>query len=121
MVFPTSILRRVPATLNILSKSPGIIAIARPVSHSRPFTYSTRRNKSKENYMDKDSIDAEPSEYSKSGSDSGTASEQSAFDPDVTEPGQEKKNTEKSSKVCAAVFICSLSTQNYELAQRMSD
>ena len=50
--------------------------------------------------QDKDSIDREPNEYSKSGTDEETAEqEQAAFDPNITDPHKEQSKAGEGKKV----------------------
>lgn len=57
----------------------------------RPFSQSAIRAYPRKNSQDKDSMDTEPTEYSKSGTDAEAAGEgQAAFDPSITKPGEEK-------------------------------
>ncbi|KAG8532836.1 uncharacterized protein KY384_002714 [Bacidia gigantensis] len=63
----------------------------RPFSRSHPFTYPRKDS------QDKDSINTESSEYSKSGTDDAasgrnTGAGDTAFDPDVTDPQAEYRN-----------------------------
>ncbi|EKD15199.1 hypothetical protein MBM_06415 [Drepanopeziza brunnea f. sp. 'multigermtubi' MB_m1] len=63
-----------------------IAAPARPLSHSAIRAYPRKDS------QDKDSIDTEATEYSKSGSDDAAArQEKAAFDPSTTDPQQEKE------------------------------
>ena len=62
--------------------------------------------------QDKDSVQPESSEYSKSGTDDGAASQdEAAFDPDQTSPQQEKDTAGKGegvSKASIAVLHCAV-------------
>ncbi|CZS92801.1 uncharacterized protein RAG0_03305 [Rhynchosporium agropyri] len=58
----------------------------------QPFSQSTIRAYPRKNSQDKDSIDTEATEYSKSGTDDGAARQnEAAFDPSTTDPAEEKK------------------------------
>ncbi|SLM34063.1 hypothetical protein LPUS_02737 [Lasallia pustulata] len=60
-------------------------ATNRPFSHSPPLAYPRKDS------QDKDSIQAEATEYSKSGTDDDAArQEEAAFDPEKTSPEDEK-------------------------------
>jgi hypothetical protein len=57
-------------------------------------------------YEDKDSINPEATEYSKSGTDDAAAKqEEAAFDPSTTDPQEEKDVAGKGSEVFATVFL----------------
>lgn len=58
--------------------------------HLARFSQSTRVNQPRKNSQDKDSIDTEANEYTKSGTDDGAArQEDAAFDPNLTKPDEE--------------------------------
>lgn len=57
---------------------------------SRSLHQTTSRAYPRKDSQDKDSINTEPTEYSKSGSDSAAAQEKEAFDPSTTRPEEEK-------------------------------
>jgi hypothetical protein len=78
------------------------ISLNRQLRHSRPqsftpyaqrqFSQSLWLDHPRKDSQDKDSINREPTEYSKSGTDDGAAGqEEAAFDPSVTDPGEEKE------------------------------
>lgn len=78
------------------------ISLNRQLRHARPqlltpyaqkqFSQSSRLNYPRKDSQDKDSINREPTEYSKSGTDDGAAGqEEAAFDPSITDPGEEKE------------------------------
>jgi len=57
----------------------------------RPFTQTTRTAYPRKGSEDKDSINTEATEYSKSGTDDASAKqEEAAFDPSTTDPKTEK-------------------------------
>ncbi|KAK0103424.1 hypothetical protein ONS95_005448 [Cadophora gregata] len=85
---PTSILRI--AAMQTLR--PQVLRASRPV-HIRiqPFSQSSIRAYPRKSSQDKDSIDTEPTEYTKSGTDDGAAAQaDAAYDPNVTDPQKEK-------------------------------
>lgn len=86
----TCLLRRtVPAStrLPISSLQSHLPATSRPFSHSTGLAYPRKDS------QDKDSIQPEATEYSKSGTDDGAARQESAaFDPSKTSP-EDEKNT----------------------------
>lgn len=87
---PTSLLR----LTSIRQIRPQTTRISRPCINQRiqPFTQSTRSLFPRKGSQDKDSIDTEATEYSKSGTDDGSArQEEAAFDPSTTDPAKEKK------------------------------
>lgn len=56
--------------------------------------------------QDKDSIEAESTEYSKSGTDDGAAcQEQAAFDPNLTDPAAEKEKAGEGMEVSTLHYI----------------
>ena len=58
---------------------------------ARPFSYSSRFNYPRKDSQDKDSINTEATEYSKSATDDeGAQQTDAAFSPDVTNPQEEK-------------------------------
>ena len=63
---------------------------ARYVLPTRTFTTTSLRPNDKQNMMDKDSINTDSREYSKTGGDSSAAAtENAAFNPDKTRPEEE--------------------------------
>jgi hypothetical protein len=66
---------------------------------TRTFTRTALARLPRKNSQDKDSIDASPTEYSKSGTDADTAHKSSAFDPSTTDPAAEKKDAEVGSSI----------------------
>lgn len=67
---------------NLRTRSPSFIV--RPLSYSARYTYPRK------NSQDKDSINTEATEYSKSATDDeGARQEDAAFSPDVTQPEEE--------------------------------
>lgn len=58
---------------------------------ARPFSYSSRLTYPRKDSQDKDSINTEATEYSKSATDDeGARQEDAAFNPDVTNPQEQK-------------------------------
>lgn len=67
----------------------------------QPFSQSTIRAYPRKDSQDKDSIDTEATEYSKSGTDDGAAKQrEAAFDPSTTDPQKEKDIAGKGNEVC---------------------
>lgn len=62
---------------------------------SRSITYTTPLTFPRKDSQDKDSINTEATENTKSGTDDQAASNQAAFDPSTTRPGQEKVESEQ--------------------------
>ncbi len=59
---------------------------------ARPLHQTTRTAWPRKDSQDKDSINREATEYSKSGTDDSTAAqEEAAFDPNITSPDAEQK------------------------------
>ncbi|KAE8453439.1 hypothetical protein EG329_010300 [Mollisiaceae sp. DMI_Dod_QoI] len=85
---PTSILRLATRQC-IRTQAPRLI---RPsVSSIRPFSQILPATYPRKDSQDKDSINTEATEYSKSGTDDESArQEQAAFDGNTTDPGKEK-------------------------------
>jgi hypothetical protein len=74
-----------------------IAAPARLLSHSAIRAYPRKDS------QDKDSINTEATEYSKSGSDDAAArQEKAAFDPSTTDPQEEKEIAGAGNEVCDA-------------------
>ena len=70
------------------------------LSHSRPFCHTSRYNHPRKDSQDKDSINTEATEYSKSATDDESArQEDAAFDPSVTDPQEQKDLAGKGHKV----------------------
>jgi len=68
--------------------SPSLI---RPI-HLRPFSQTPLPRLPRKDSQDRNSINTEATEYSKSGTDDGAAKqEEAAFDPDITDPKTEEK------------------------------
>ena len=85
---PTSILR-VVRRQSINSYTPRLTPSIRPI---RPFSQTSLSRYPRKDSQDRESINAEPTEYSKSGSDAGAAKqEEAAFDPETTRPEEEHK------------------------------
>ncbi|KAH6700622.1 hypothetical protein BKA61DRAFT_620868 [Leptodontidium sp. MPI-SDFR-AT-0119] len=86
---PTSILRLAARQ----SLRPQPLRASKPVPNRiRPFSQSTVRAYPRKDSQDRDSINTEATEYSKSGTDDGAAAqEEAAFDPKTTDPQEEKK------------------------------
>ena len=60
-------------------------------SSAHPISHTTSLRHPRKDSQDKDSINTEATEYSKSGTDDESArQEDTAFDPGVTEPGHQK-------------------------------
>ncbi|KAF8864827.1 hypothetical protein BDZ45DRAFT_494450 [Acephala macrosclerotiorum] len=86
---PTSVLRL--GTRRCIRAGP-----SRSIRHSvqtiRPFSRTSLASFPRKGSEDKDSINTEATEYSKSGTDDTSArQEQAAFDPNTTDPQKEKK------------------------------
>lgn len=71
-----------------------------------PFSQSLRGNDSQKDSQDKDTINTETTEYSKSGTDDSAAHEKVAFDPKTTSPEQEKIDAGKENKVSIQAAEC---------------
>jgi hypothetical protein len=61
---------------------------------NRAFTQTPLAQYPRKDSQDKDSIDATPTEYSKSGTDADSAHSSTAFDPSQTKPETEKNSSE---------------------------
>lgn len=94
---PTSILRLAARQ----SLRPQPLRASKPVPNRiRPFSQSTVRAYPRKDSQDRDSINTEATEYSKSGTDDGAAAqEEAAFDPKTTDPQEEKKIAGKGNEV----------------------
>jgi len=91
---PTTSLRRVNVSISypIRSSSIQLRSSVAPFAIVRPFHLQTAYNLPRKGAEDKDSINREPTEYSKSGTDDqAAAQEEAAFDPNDTNPESEKK------------------------------
>jgi hypothetical protein len=63
-----------------------------PFRAPRPFSQTTFSRFSRKDSQDRNSINTEATEYSKSGTDDGAAKqEEAAFDPDITDPKKEER------------------------------
>ena len=72
----------------------------------RPLSQTTIPRYPRKGSEDKDSINTEATEYSKSGTDDAAAKEEeAAFDPSTTDPQEEKDVAGKGSEVFATVFL----------------
>ncbi|PVH98888.1 hypothetical protein DM02DRAFT_615468 [Periconia macrospinosa] len=71
---------------------PRLAAAANPTTR---FLHTTRPTFAAKNTQDKDSLDPQSNEYSKSGSDQAAASSSAAFDPNTTSPEGEQQQAEK--------------------------
>ena len=66
------------------------------LTHVRPFTYTHNSLYPRKDAQDKDSIDTNASEYTKSGSDDGAAQlDDTAFNSDITSPEGQEENAGK--------------------------
>lgn len=73
---------------------------------TRLFTQSTCVNYPRKDAQDKDSIDTEATEYSKSGTDDASARhEDTAFDPGTTDPGEQKDKIGAKTGVSLAITL----------------
>ncbi|KAL8743517.1 MAG: hypothetical protein Q9190_004146 [Brigantiaea leucoxantha] len=63
-----------------------------PFAAARQLSNSTNLNYPRKDSQDRESINTEPSEYSKSGTDNASAEKtaDAAFDPSITDPGKQK-------------------------------
>jgi hypothetical protein len=83
---PTSILRLTARQSLPLRPSPSSIRTLRPFSQT-PLSRFPRKDS-----QDRESINTEATEYSKSGTDDGAAKQDgAAFDPNITDPKKEEK------------------------------
>jgi hypothetical protein len=72
----------------------------------QPLSQTTIPRYPRKGYEDKDSINPEATEYSKSGTDDAAAKqEEAAFDPSTTDPQEEKDVAGKGNEVFATVFL----------------
>lgn len=70
----------------------------------RPISHSTCVNYPRKDSQDKDSINTEATEYSKSGTDDASArQDNTAFDPSTTDPGEQKDNVGEQTGVSTAI------------------
>lgn len=66
----------------------------------RPLSISSRLDYPRKDSQDKDSINTEATEYSKSATDDeGARQEEAAFNPDITDPQEEKEKAGESTGV----------------------
>lgn len=94
---PTSILR---LTARQRIRPQRLYASKPTIPSTRPFSQSAIRTYPRKDSQDKDSIDTEATEYSKSGTDDGAAAqEEAAFDPSTTDPQEEKNIAGKGNEV----------------------
>ncbi|KAE9380232.1 hypothetical protein N431DRAFT_361686 [Stipitochalara longipes BDJ] len=83
---PISLLRLAVRQSLHVRPFPSSIRATRPFSHS-PLSRFPRKDS-----QDRNSINTEATEYSKSGTDDGAAKqEEAAFDPDITDPAKEEE------------------------------
>ena len=101
---PTSILR---LTARQCAR-PQVFHISKPtIASMRPFSHSAIRTYPRKDSQDKDSIDTEATEYSKSGTDDGAARQgDAAFDPSTTDPAEEKNIAGEGNEVCSHSGLC---------------
>jgi hypothetical protein len=72
---------------------------------SRQFSQTTKSRYPRKDSQDKDSINKEATEYSKSGTDDGAArQEEAAFDPKQTDPEGEKRKAGEGTEVSGVSF-----------------
>ena len=82
---------RVPSHTRIPIRKPIFQPQVMTCIAQRPLTHSARLAYPRKDSQDKNSINAEANEYSKSGTDDDSArNEEAAFDPDITDPQQQK-------------------------------
>ncbi|EME48339.1 hypothetical protein DOTSEDRAFT_120969 [Dothistroma septosporum NZE10] len=77
-----------------VTRQPFITRYALP---TRTFTTTSLRCNDKENLMNKDSINTDSREYSKTGGDSSAATEDAAFDPQQTSPEEQHESAKRES------------------------
>ena len=80
---------------------------SRPFSQyaQRQFSQSARLDYPRKDSQDKDSINTEATEYSKSGTDDASArQDEAAFDPNITDPGKQKDKAAEGNSVSPISF-----------------
>ena len=101
MINPSS-LRLTMARTRHFRPSPLLASIRQPTS-LKPFHNAARLAYPRKGSEDKDSINRESTEYSKSGTDDQAAAmEEAAFDPSKTKPEEQKKMAGKGNAVSAS-------------------
>jgi len=102
-------------SIRLLHRFPGPRALqpllsSRTQARSLCLAPSLPRSYPRKNAQDRESIDTEATEYTKSGTDDGAAQqEEAAFDPKQTRPEQEKKTAGEGMEVSApfhATLLC---------------
>ena len=85
----TPLLQKTRITTRLQAKS--FLQKQKSVTRKRPFSHTSFCNYPRKDSQDKDSINTEANEYSKSATDDESArQDDAAFNPDVTNPQQEK-------------------------------
>ncbi|CAO1597210.1 hypothetical protein XANCAGTX0491_001029 [Xanthoria calcicola] len=99
-------------------RTPSVPTLPTPL-HSRPVSHTPSLRNPRKDSQHKDSINTEATEYSKSGTDDASARhEDTAFDPDVTDPGHQKdKVGDKTGNSQASDNPLEVSPANHEISQ----
>ncbi|KAL8674582.1 MAG: hypothetical protein Q9168_001025 [Polycauliona sp. 1 TL-2023] len=96
-------------------RTPSVQTTSTP-SNCRSLSQTTSLNYPRKDSQDKDSINTEATEYSKSGTDDASArQEDTAFDPNVTDPGQQKDKV--GNETGASDNPLEVSPANHEISQ----
>lgn len=88
-MFPTNLLR-----IAARSARPRTLRIAPKFSQLRPFSQTGNRSFPKKGAEDRESINTESSEHTKSGTDAAAAQSEEAYDPNKTSPEAEVESAE---------------------------
>jgi hypothetical protein len=106
--FPTTTLRRINISIShpVHCKPTPLRHPHAPIFTVRSFHFQPAYNYPRKGAEDKDSIDREPTEYSKSGTDDqAAAQEEAAFNPHDTNPESQKKTAGEGNDVCASFTV----------------
>ncbi|KAI4225060.1 MAG: hypothetical protein L6R36_004187 [Xanthoria steineri] len=96
-------------------RTPSVPTFPTPL-HSRPLSHTSSLRHPRKDSQDKDSINTEATEYSKSGTDDASARhEDTAFDPGVTDPGHQKDKV--GDKTGASDNPLEVSPANHDISQ----
>jgi hypothetical protein len=101
-------LQKTPLTAQMAPLRLAMSRTLRPRILTRSLTRTAPSANPRKGFEDRNSINTEPTEYSKSGTDSAVAeNEDAAFDPEKTRPEDEKKAAGKGNDVCVVMMILS--------------
>jgi len=109
MFTPSSLRLTTTRTCHHLRRTPFLASIRHPTALHQPFHNAARLAYPRKGSEDKDSINRESMEYTKTGSDDQVAAMgDAAFNPDKTSPEEEMKTAGEGNGVSGFVFLMAL-------------